>query len=380
MQFFPTLLCLFLSIGMATAQALSSPHTKQDIEIGKDPATLKDGNLLKNPSFDTKSCTSAWTVENTMVACQAGTGTCWLNDNNSGADPAVSQTLTNLKVGTTYVVTVCWRGGDHGPTHGVSGAQNIFAIDIDQTEIKRLTTHKEYFTWMINDKPRAKGTYTPITFNATKSSHTIRFRGEVGADGDVLLGWAKVAELKAQTRPDITQRGNTWAYGYGNASRDDFTPFDRANMTIKNNVERLSHPGSFWWSIAQNKGSRSVTDDNEITYPAKNKGVLVLYPGSEKTQRTKVKYTALTAGSYSITAKWTMLDKEAKDIAVLIAKGRKGNWISLWKEGLNTYGKTKTFAQAITLKVGEIIMFEIHNNGNPQKASTQVELNVIKTD
>jgi hypothetical protein len=164
---------------------------------GQDPADLATGNLLKNPTFMGTPCYQDWQIEVVGVACNTGNGYVWLNHNNRAGDPAVKQTLEGLTIGSEYEITVGWRGGDHGPIHGVSGARNIFAIDIDGREIKRLTTSSNYTAWMVNEKVEAEATTaTPIKFTATATSHTIRFRGEVGADGDVLLAWAKVKSSK----------------------------------------------------------------------------------------------------------------------------------------------------------------------------------------
>lgn len=163
-------------------------------QSGADPDGLTLANLLSNPGFNGPPCTEGWGVEVVQVACNAGAGFAWLNHNNRAADPAVTQVLNGLEPGKEYEIVVGWRGGDHGPIHGVSGARNIFAVDIDGREIRRLTTNSNYTAWMINDQLEGASGHTPITFTATAGSHTIRFRGEVGADGDVLLGWASVRE------------------------------------------------------------------------------------------------------------------------------------------------------------------------------------------
>lgn len=149
---------------------------------GDDPADLADGNLFKNPGFNGSPCTNQWQTETVGVACNSERGTCWLNHNNRAGDPAALQTVGGLKPGATYEITVGWRGGDHGPIHGVRGVQRCFAIDLDGKEIFRGSTDADFLAWKRSS----------ITFKATQDRHTIRFRGEVGVDGDVLLGWAKL--------------------------------------------------------------------------------------------------------------------------------------------------------------------------------------------
>ncbi|MEM7039810.1 MAG: hypothetical protein AAF570_22750, partial [Bacteroidota bacterium] len=151
-------------------------------EYGTDPADLSSGNLFKNPGFNGKNCVEAWQIETVQVVCNGGPSTAWLNHNNRAGDPAVLQTVGNLRPGAEYTITVGWRGGDHGPMHGVKGAQRCFAIDLDGKEIFRGTTEQDFLAWKRSS----------VTFKASQTKHTIRFRGEVGVDGDVLLGWVKL--------------------------------------------------------------------------------------------------------------------------------------------------------------------------------------------
>ncbi|NOQ74538.1 MAG: hypothetical protein GQ574_21180 [Crocinitomix sp.] len=162
---------------------------------GADPSDLTTNNLLRNPGFNENLCNENWQIETCDVTCNGDAGTVWLNHSNRAGDPAIKQTLSNLIPGTYYEVIVGWRGGDHGPIHGVSGARNIFSVDIDGKEIKRLTTNANYTDWMVNDQPESASAYGQITFKATATTHTVRFRGEVGADGDVVIGYVKVQEV-----------------------------------------------------------------------------------------------------------------------------------------------------------------------------------------
>jgi len=162
------------------------------------PVDLNTNNLLNRPDFGGIPCYDEWEIEVVGVACNVGAEYVWLNHNNSAGDPAVKQTLTNLIPGIEYEILVGWRGGDHGPIHGVTGQQSVFAIDIDGVEEYRLTTGPSFTNWMINNTLATEVTYDKLTFIAEKDTHTIRFRGEVGLDGDVLIDWVQV-KLTAHT-------------------------------------------------------------------------------------------------------------------------------------------------------------------------------------
>lgn len=204
---FALALSLFASVGLSiTALAAVTGHPSK-------PSDLSTRNLLTSPDFGGSPCSKGWQIEVAEVSCNAGADFVWLNHNNTAGDPAVKQTLSGLVPGRKYYVTIGWRGGDHGPIHGVTGARNVFAVDLDGKEIKRLTTSSSFTDWMTNDVVATKSSSaTPIEFTATATSHTLRLRGEVGADGDVLVDWVQVT---ADPRPGVYYKLQTQFQGDG---------------------------------------------------------------------------------------------------------------------------------------------------------------------
>ncbi len=188
---------LFLALMMGLAMPALVVAQVNDPKPPK-PADLLTNNLLTSPDFGGSPCYAGWQIEvvETGTVCRLGDQYVWLNHNNRAGDPAVKQALTNLTVGADYEIVVGWAGGYHGPMHGVTGARNVFAIDLDGREIKRLTTGPNFTNWMVNDGLFVNGSgmpnYNKIIFKATATSHTLRFRGEVGADGDVVIDWVQV--------------------------------------------------------------------------------------------------------------------------------------------------------------------------------------------
>ncbi|MCB1395978.1 MAG: hypothetical protein H6898_04360 [Rhodobacter sp.] len=136
------------------------------------------GNLLANPGFDGGTCHEGWTArpaDLVNIICSRDAGAVWLNYNNQGEDPNVSQTVQNLTVGETYRITASWRPGPTAHTYA-PGQMTIFAIGVNGA-----------FTPMTYAGDGA-AYYTSVhDFVAQGTSATIAFAGEYGYDADVLL-------------------------------------------------------------------------------------------------------------------------------------------------------------------------------------------------
>ncbi|MFC2110852.1 HYR domain-containing protein [Bacteroidota bacterium] len=98
-----------------------------------------------------------------------------LNDvGGSGSDPGIQQVISGLTVGQSYTIK-----GDYRNHYGCCGAyigQISFGVDIDGTQIAALAN------------PGTIWSPFAVTFVATNTSHTIRFRGEInGTDTDMAI-------------------------------------------------------------------------------------------------------------------------------------------------------------------------------------------------
>lgn len=139
-------------------------------------------NLLKNGTFDGNPSSKDWNIEVTQVANQQTGGNpggwIWLNHNGSSTDPSASQGVSGLKPGTIYRITGDYKGGTNVHLNYENKAANAFSIDIDGNSVKKMPLPQDLYKW----------TRFEATFTATKTSHTLKFRGEIdGTDGDVAL-------------------------------------------------------------------------------------------------------------------------------------------------------------------------------------------------
>jgi hypothetical protein len=139
-------------------------------------------NLTKNGTFDGSPSYKEWKIEVSQVANQQTGGNpggwIWLNHNGGSTDPSASQNITGLKPGTIYRIAGDYKGGTNVHLHYRNKAANTFSIDIDGNSIKKMPLPQDLYKW----------TRFEATFTATKTSHTLKFRGEIdGADGDVAL-------------------------------------------------------------------------------------------------------------------------------------------------------------------------------------------------
>jgi len=104
-----------------------------------------------------------------------------LNDNGRvGIDPTISQTLTGLTVGSTYVVRGSYTNIYNYGTVGTTA----FAVDIDGTQVKTFVN------------PGVVWTPFSLRFTATAASQVLAFRGEINTtDIDISIDNISVREL-----------------------------------------------------------------------------------------------------------------------------------------------------------------------------------------
>ncbi|MBK7428924.1 MAG: AbfB domain-containing protein [Saprospiraceae bacterium] len=96
--------------------------------------------------------------------------------------------ISGLTVGYWYKVSGEYKGGKNVHLHYKDRTKNAFSVDIDGVSILVLALPKELETW----------TKFEAVFRATKTSCTLRLRGEIdGTDGDVMLDNIKMEETKA---------------------------------------------------------------------------------------------------------------------------------------------------------------------------------------
>jgi hypothetical protein len=158
------------------------------------------GNLITNGGFDTG--TVGWSP----VGNDGNGGWRSVGGNPGGyfiinaagqslSDPSISQTISGLSVGSTYHIT-----GDYRNNYGCCGAQVgqiSFGVDIDGVEIAAL--------------PNPGTGWSPFTvsFVATSSTHTLRFRSEInGNDTDMAIDNIGLDEGAAAPVP--VPATNTW--------------------------------------------------------------------------------------------------------------------------------------------------------------------------
>ncbi len=106
-----------------------------------------------------------------------------INDVGSpGFDPGLQQTLSGLTIGDTYTITGDFR--NHYNCCGAYIGQISFGVDIDGAEIAAL------------ENPGTAWSPFSVTFTATNTSHTLKFRSEInGTDTDMAIDNIAVISL-----------------------------------------------------------------------------------------------------------------------------------------------------------------------------------------
>ncbi len=139
-------------------------------------------NHFRNGKFDGTPSITKWKGEVGEVISQTKGGNpggyAWLNHSGGKSDPSISQEVTGLTPGLTYMIRGDYKGGTNVHLHLKDKSAKCFSIDVDGKSIKKLALPSDMYEW---------SKFTAI-FTATKTTHTIRFRGEIdGTDGDVAI-------------------------------------------------------------------------------------------------------------------------------------------------------------------------------------------------
>lgn len=161
---------IHLSLRLATAVTLMS--------LASVAAAEDAPNLLTNPDFTAGYCRDYWDVRPAPLAniiCSRGNGFVWLNYNNQGEDPQVTQGVHGLVPGTTYRITARWQPGPDAHAQA-PGATAFFAIGVNG-DFQGQTFADEGDGW----------TTSVREFVASDEGANIAFAGEFGSDDDVLL-------------------------------------------------------------------------------------------------------------------------------------------------------------------------------------------------
>ncbi len=174
---------------------------------------------LKNGNFNANPPTQSWTVDPPNLKTADGvTGKCiWLNHSGqANHDPSVSQDMTNLKVGSRYVVLGQYKVGADAYAHAKPG-DKMLAIDIDGVTMTTLVAPSDK-----KDPTKLAGSTWlefGVTFTATKTQHMLRLRGEIeGKDADVYIDNVSVTVV-----PDTIKNGNFDKAGKTATSAESWT-------------------------------------------------------------------------------------------------------------------------------------------------------------
>jgi hypothetical protein len=188
--------------------------------------------------------------------------------------------------------------------------------------------------------------------------------------------WDAVSDFSASSNPN-----GAWEYGHGSAGW--------TILPLSNHTTFDLGPTDFWERLP---GGEPPNDAREIPIVAKNMGasyfwktvvvptgVLWVHPGSANS--VLVQWTAPTAGTYSYSGKFEILDIAPTGVVGSVWGGQIHGDATLLFRGLlkgpganqstMTPGQSKTFSGTVSLLAGETLTFAVNNdNGNYNNDST----------
>jgi hypothetical protein len=131
-----------------------------------------------------------------------------------------------------------------------------------------------------------------------------------------------------------------------------------------------------WWSVSQNTSNTAYKDNHDINYPSLSEGAMVFHPGPARGESSKARFTAPSDGTYTISAKWTLVDAQGSLVSTEVYSNSGGKWATLHKENLTNKTPGKSIAKEFTVKLkkGEVVSIEVECANGYGNDSTLVEL------
>jgi hypothetical protein len=144
-----------------------------------------------------------------------------------------------------------------------------------------------------------------------------------------------------------------------------------------------------WHSVYKNTNATPVDLSTGLKVEP---GSLVLHPGNGKDHLSILRFTAPKDGSYTISAKWTNIDQQAKKTWTWVytnAASTEGKVYDFTPKGfkelhtveLKGFGKSTEFNRTLALKKSEVVSFEVGNGGDGyQDDSVKTDITITAAD
>jgi len=148
---------------------------------------------LSNGNFDNKLSANDWKLENINPALGGyqtepkdgkSNGYVWVNGPGGVNDPAIVQTMRNLKVGQNYIISCQYRTGRDAEGQRSMPGNALVAITIDGAEKSRAFAPSAKGD--SNKLDKVSWNSVTVKFKATKAEHVLKIVAELaGVDADV---------------------------------------------------------------------------------------------------------------------------------------------------------------------------------------------------
>jgi RHS repeat-associated protein len=175
-------------------------------------------------------------------------------------------------------------------------------------------------------------------------------------NGELLV----VAEGAASAVNDFSGGHNpngSWSYGYKTTATSAFTPFSSNANLFGGGLDSWSQ-GYCCPMITRNATGTTYTYPGapSVVQPA---DVLNLHPGPSG-EKSVVRWTAQTAGTYTISGRFQGIDTAGTTTDVTIQQ----NGTAVYSNNINGYGNQVTFSLSVTVNVGDTIDFQVGYGSN----------------
>jgi hypothetical protein len=204
----------------------------------------------------------------------------------------------------------------------------------------------------------------------------------------LIIGLLAVNCLNAQTYNPLTDfkanenPSGVWSFGYGTVGGD----FKACPKMVNRETAFVWETNEAWKGVLVNPANGKDLPLSEGL--VLKKGMVVMHPGNKGDHLSKIRFTTPADGQYTVNAKWTNIDVQAKKTWVWVysnaakATGKvyfTPGFKELFSKGATGVNQSVAFSQAVDMKKGEIISFEVGNAGDTYLDDSQsIELTIVK--
>jgi len=186
-----------------------------------------------------------------------------------------------------------------------------------------------------------------------------------------------LTDFKANANPT-----DVWSFGSGTVGGD----FTSSTGITKRETASIKTTNEGWKGVYLNpaNGNNITLSTGLVLKP----GMVMMHPGNKGDHLSKIRFTAPKDGLYNVSVKWTSIDVQAKKSETWVVTNaitEKGltydftpkGYKSIFTERISGHNDSSSYKKEISMKKGEVILFEVGNGGDQYSDDAlSIDLNI----